>query len=109
MVPAISKRFDSSPTTKFGTPIGDLSFHQCLSTVLFIRIKCLSICFSFNQEETKVVTIDGYEDVGESDGDLLCATVQQPISVGIDGSALDFQLYTGVSLLAVHPSSVLDV
>ncbi|KAF5474531.1 hypothetical protein F2P56_006422 [Juglans regia] len=46
------------------------------------------------KEETKVVTIDGYEDVSESDSALLCATVQQPISVGIDGSAIDFQLYT---------------
>ncbi|XP_041024061.1 low-temperature-induced cysteine proteinase-like [Juglans microcarpa x Juglans regia] len=46
------------------------------------------------KEETKVVTIDGYEDVSESDSALLCATVQQPISVGIDGSAMDFQLYT---------------
>ncbi|KAL5575223.1 hypothetical protein UlMin_016922 [Ulmus minor] len=47
------------------------------------------------KEETKAVSIDGYQDVGESDSDLLCAVVQQPISVGIDGSAWDFQLYTG--------------
>lgn len=47
------------------------------------------------KEETKIVTIDGYEDVAESDSALLCAVVQQPISVGIDGSAIDFQLYTG--------------
>ena len=46
----------------------------------------------------KVVSIDGYEDVDETDSALLCATVQQPISVGMDGSALDFQLYTGVSI-----------
>ncbi|WCJ27209.1 Granulin repeat cysteine protease family protein [Euphorbia peplus] len=46
------------------------------------------------KEDTKVVSIDGYEDVAESDSALLCATVQQPISVGIDGSAYDFQLYT---------------
>ncbi|KAB1210229.1 Cysteine proteinase RD21a [Morella rubra] len=46
------------------------------------------------KEETKAVTIDGYEDVEESESALLCATVQQPISVGIDGSAIDFQLYT---------------
>ncbi|XP_002533962.2 low-temperature-induced cysteine proteinase [Ricinus communis] len=46
------------------------------------------------KEETKVVSVDGYEDVAESDSALLCATVQQPISVGIDGSAIDFQLYT---------------
>lgn len=49
------------------------------------------------QEETKAVSIDGYEDVGETDADLLCAAVQQPVSVGMDGSAWDFQLYTGVS------------
>ncbi|KAM1796641.1 hypothetical protein ACFX11_036863 [Malus domestica] len=50
---------------------------------------------STTKEENKAVTIDGYEDVGETDGDLLCASVQQPISVGMDGSAWDFQLYTG--------------
>ncbi|GAB4831416.1 hypothetical protein Ancab_005427 [Ancistrocladus abbreviatus] len=47
------------------------------------------------KEEKKVVSIDGYEDVEESDSALECATVNQPISVGIDGSAIDFQLYTG--------------
>ncbi|GAV67978.1 Peptidase_C1 domain-containing protein/Granulin domain-containing protein/Inhibitor_I29 domain-containing protein [Cephalotus follicularis] len=46
------------------------------------------------KEETKVVTIDGYEDVDESDSALYCATAKQPISVGMDGSAIDFQLYT---------------
>lgn len=57
-----------------------------------------------------MVTIDGYTDVAESDSALLCATVQQPISVGIDGSSIDFQLYTSVSfclmvfrLLAMYP------
>ncbi|OVA16492.1 Granulin [Macleaya cordata] len=45
--------------------------------------------------ETKVVTIDGYEDVAQEENALLCSVVNQPISVGIDGSALDFQLYTG--------------
>lgn len=52
----------------------------------------------FDQEETKVVSIDGYKDVEESDSALLCAVVQQPVSVGIDASSIDFQLYTGVSL-----------
>ncbi|TKY71846.1 Oryzain beta chain [Spatholobus suberectus] len=47
------------------------------------------------KEETKVVSIDGYSDVAQSDSALLCATAKQPISVGIDGSSLDFQLYTG--------------
>lgn len=44
-----------------------------------------------------MVSIDGYEDVQQTDSALLCAAAQQPISVGIDGSAIDFQLYTGVS------------
>ncbi|XWS18507.1 hypothetical protein CRYUN_Cryun32bG0049900 [Craigia yunnanensis] len=47
------------------------------------------------KEETKVVSIDGYQDVEESDSALLCAVVQQPLSVGIDASSIDFQLYTG--------------
>ncbi|KAK4858251.1 hypothetical protein QYF36_013326 [Acer negundo] len=46
------------------------------------------------KEEFKVVSIDGYKDVDETDSALYCATVQQPISVGMDGSAIDFQLYT---------------
>lgn len=58
--------------------------------------------FYFNQEENKVVSIDGYKDVAESDSALLCASVQQPVSVGMDGSALDFQLYTSVSLISVR-------
>ncbi|KAL9257253.1 Cysteine proteinase RD21A-like protein [Drosera capensis] len=48
-----------------------------------------------SKEETKVVSINGYEDIDQSDSALLCGTVTQPISVGIDGSAIDFQLYTG--------------
>ncbi|KAL5096890.1 hypothetical protein RYX36_001217 [Vicia faba] len=46
------------------------------------------------KEETQVVTIEGYTDVAQSDSALLCATAKQPISVAIDGSSLDFQLYT---------------
>ncbi|XP_031095173.1 low-temperature-induced cysteine proteinase-like [Ipomoea triloba] len=41
------------------------------------------------------VTIDGYEDVAEQETALLCAVAKQPVSVGIQGSSLDFQLYTG--------------
>lgn len=48
------------------------------------------------QEKTVVVTIDGYQNVVQNESALLCAVVQQPVSVGIDGSSLDFQLYTGV-------------
>lgn len=44
-----------------------------------------------------MVTIDGYQDVTPNEDALLCAVVKQPVSVGIDGSSLDFQLYTGVS------------
>ncbi|KAF7803320.1 low-temperature-induced cysteine proteinase-like [Senna tora] len=50
---------------------------------------------NIKKEETKVVSIDGYQDVERTDSALLCATAKQPISVGIDGSSLDFQLYTG--------------
>ena len=45
-----------------------------------------------------MVSIDGYQDVEESDSALLCAVAKQPVSVGMDGSAIDFQLYTGVSI-----------
>lgn len=45
-----------------------------------------------------MVTIDGYKDLAQKESALFCAVVNQPISVGIDGSAIDFQLYTGVSL-----------
>ncbi|KAJ8447947.1 hypothetical protein Cgig2_028823 [Carnegiea gigantea] len=51
-------------------------------------------CNSTN-EANKIVSIDGYENVAESEEALLCAAVNQPISVGIQGSAIDFQLYTG--------------
>ena len=43
------------------------------------------------------MSIDGYEDVAEEESALFCAVLKQPISVGIDGGAIDFQLYTGVS------------
>ncbi|XP_028764934.1 low-temperature-induced cysteine proteinase-like [Neltuma alba] len=50
---------------------------------------------NITKEERKVVGIDGYKDVARTESALLCATVKQPISVGMDGSAIDFQLYTG--------------
>ncbi|PHT30428.1 hypothetical protein CQW23_30022 [Capsicum baccatum] len=43
----------------------------------------------------KVVTIDGYQDVPQEEGALLCAVAQQPVSAGIHGSSPDFQLYRG--------------
>ncbi|XP_047338431.1 low-temperature-induced cysteine proteinase-like [Impatiens glandulifera] len=47
------------------------------------------------KEDTKVVSIDGYTDVAEEESALLCAVASQPVSVGIDASGYDFQLYTG--------------
>ncbi|OWM82796.1 hypothetical protein CDL15_Pgr008677 [Punica granatum] len=52
-------------------------------------------CNVTKEENDKVVSIDGYVDVEETDSALFCAVVQQPVSVGMDGSAMDFQLYTG--------------
>lgn len=47
------------------------------------------------QAEEKAVTIDGYADVLPfSEEALLAAVAQQPVSVAIDGSAWDFQLYS---------------
>ncbi|XP_060193081.1 cysteine protease XCP2-like isoform X2 [Lycium barbarum] len=43
----------------------------------------------------KVVTIDGYRDVQPDETALLCAVAQQPVSVGIDATSADFQLYRG--------------
>ncbi|XP_064968736.1 cysteine protease XCP1-like [Musa acuminata AAA Group] len=47
------------------------------------------------KEKMKAVTIDGYQDVTPNEDALLCAVLKQPISVGIVGSSLDFQLYAG--------------
>jgi len=47
------------------------------------------------KETKKIVSIDGYTDVDSEDSALLCAVGNQPVSVGIDGSAMDFQLYVG--------------
>ena len=79
------------------------TFWQKIHSSLISLDVCVVLSFVwvfFDQEDTKVVSIDGYKDVDESDSALLCATVNQPISVGIDGSALDFQLYTSVGLTA---------
>jgi len=82
---------------------------RCNVTKVFFTKACIFLLVLFYmsnlhnfflvQEKTKVVSIDGYSDVGQSDNSLLCATVKQPISVAIDGSSLDFQLYTGVSVI----------
>ncbi|MCE5165951.1 hypothetical protein HAX54_013387 [Datura stramonium] len=50
---------------------------------------------NYKKVNHKVVTIDGYQDVPQEESALLCAVAQQPVSVGIDGSSPDFQLYRG--------------
>ncbi|KAJ0977360.1 hypothetical protein J5N97_012834 [Dioscorea zingiberensis] len=50
---------------------------------------------NIEKENIKAVTIDGYQDVAPDENALLCAVAKQPVSVGIDGSSIDFQLYTG--------------
>uniref|UniRef100_A0A0D9WIE7 Granulins domain-containing protein n=1 Tax=Leersia perrieri TaxID=77586 RepID=A0A0D9WIE7_9ORYZ len=48
-----------------------------------------------NKLKRRVVTIDGYKDVPANNEDLLLqAVAQQPVSVGICGSARAFQLYS---------------
>lgn len=47
------------------------------------------------KEAKKIVSIDGYTDVDSEDSALLSAVGSRPVSVGIDGSAMDFQLYSG--------------
>ncbi|XP_050367823.1 low-temperature-induced cysteine proteinase-like [Argentina anserina] len=51
-------------------------------------------CNVTKEETSKVVTIDSYTDVPETEAGLFSAVLQQPISVGIDGSTWDFQLYS---------------
>ncbi|XP_071696690.1 low-temperature-induced cysteine proteinase-like [Rutidosis leptorrhynchoides] len=42
-----------------------------------------------------VVSLDSYVEVDTNEDAVLCATAQQPVTIGIVGSAYDFQLYTG--------------
>ncbi|KAI3719065.1 hypothetical protein L6452_19955 [Arctium lappa] len=48
-----------------------------------------------SKENNIVVSIDSYTDVEPNENALLCAVAKQPVTVGIVGSAYDFQLYTG--------------
>nr|GEZ07653.1 low-temperature-induced cysteine proteinase-like [Tanacetum cinerariifolium] len=48
-----------------------------------------------SKENHIAASIDSYTDVEPNENALLCAVAKQPITVGIDGSAYDFQLYTG--------------
>lgn len=63
----------------------------------FLVFLCFETCLGALWQEENRASIDGYQNVAQDDSALLCAVVQQPLSVGIHGSALDFQLYTGVS------------
>ena len=50
------------------------------------------------QKNTHVVTIDGYEDIPSNDENaLLNVVAQQPVSVAIEASGRDFQLYAKVN------------
>ena len=50
------------------------------------------------QEGVKSVTIDGFADVlSYREEALMEAVAKQPVSVAIEASAWDFQLYEGVS------------
>jgi xylem cysteine proteinase len=54
----------------------------------------------FYQEETQVVTINGYHDVPQNnEQSLLKALANQPLSVAIEASSRDFQFYSGVCLM----------
>lgn len=48
------------------------------------------------QKNTRVVTIDGYEDVPENENSLKKAVANQPISVAIEAGGRAFQLYKSV-------------
>lgn len=52
--------------------------------------------FVFLQKNTRVVTIDGYEDVPENENSLKKALANQPISVAIEAGGRAFQLYKSV-------------
>lgn len=61
----------------------------------FLKLKCVF----FFQDESEVVTIDGYHDVPVNDEQsLLKALANQPLSVAIEASGRDFQFYKGVIL-----------
>jgi hypothetical protein len=52
----------------------------------------------YEQLSTKVATIDGYEDVpANNEKALLQALAKQPVSVAIEASGMDFQLYASVT------------
>lgn len=66
----------------------------------------------FLQKNSRVVTIDGYEDVPQNDEkSLKKALANQPISVAIEAGGRAFQLYKSVismnlTLISLHPRLV---
>ena len=55
----------------------------------------LSVFFFGQQGEEKTVTIDEYVDVESySEEALMAAVAKQPVSIAIEASAYDFQLYS---------------
>ena len=57
-----------------------------------------NVSLGYLQEESEVVTINGYHDVPQNDEQsLLKALANQPLSVAIEASDRDFQFYSGVS------------
>lgn len=59
---------------------------------------CVMLFFYFLQMNTRVVTIDGYEDVPQNDEkSLKKALANQPISVAIEAGGRAFQLYKSVN------------
>jgi hypothetical protein len=62
---------------------------------------------------TKVTTIDGYEDVpANNEKALLKALAKQPVSVAIEASGQDFQLYASVisqSLITLGVTSAISL
>lgn len=55
----------------------------------------------------QMATITSYQDVPENDeASLLKALAHQPLSVAIEASGRDFQLYSGVSFLIYSSSTI---
>ena len=58
----------------------------------------LVLCVGLLQKNTKVVSIDGYEDVPPFDENALKkAVAHQPVSVAIEAGGMALQLYDSVS------------
>lgn len=61
-------------------------------------------CLILKKNKTRVVTIDGYEDVPRDDEkSLKKAVAHQPVSVAIEASGREFQLYKSVIFPTIKP------